>query len=781
MISCHNGVFTLKTKNTCYLFFRRPSGHLEHFHYGEIIQTDEPDALMQKNEFLPGNAIAYSKEDSRLNLENLCLEMSSLGKGDIREPFIEVTLEDGSETLDFLYDHHEIYQGKNDYEGLPSSYGSTDEVETLVVTLKDRNSDLKLELFYHVYETVDVITRSSRLINCSDSSVILKRLLSAQIDFPHHYYSMVTFHGAWAREMEKTVQHCQSGKLVNSTLAGFSSNRANPFFMISGRETTEEYGHCFGFNLVYSGNHYSVAEVSSYGKLRVAAGINPERFSMNLGPGEVFQSPEVVMSYSKEGFTGLSHQMHDFVRNHIVRGQWQWKQRPVLFNSWEASYFKINEKKLSGLAKKAKAVGIELFVLDDGWFGERKNDESSLGDWHVNKKKLPGGLSALSEKINALGMDFGIWVEPEMVNEDSECYRKHPEWAVRIPGKHHSEGRNQMILDLTIKEVQKYVIDAMRKVFSSGNIRYVKWDMNRIFSDHFSPAQFSASEEMDQGSFSHRYILGLYRILETLVAEFPHILFEGCASGGNRFDLGILSYMPQIWASDNTDAISRLSIQEGYSYGYPLSVIGAHVSDCPNHQTLRNVPEKTRYHVACYGLLGYECNLEDASKERLKEIKEEIREYKKWREVYQFGDFYRIPHPDVKSWMVVDKEKKRAVGSIFQTLMKANRPDLIFRGKGLIPDETYHFYNIPITHNVKTFGSLINTASPVHIRDGSLTQDLIAKFYRLEGEKEDCRIRGSVICHRGVSLKQAFIGTGFNEHVRLFQDFSSRTYYMEAD
>ena len=777
MIFCHNGLFTLKTKNTCYLFYRRSSGHLEHFHYGEMIDLEDPEAFMQKNEFLLGNAVAYGKEDPALNLENLSLEMSSLGKGDIREPFLRIIHENGSETSDFLYVNHEILKGKKDYKDLPSSYGHEDEVETLVVTLKDRNSDLELELLYHVYEEVDVITRSSRMINPGESRVTLERLMSAQIDFHHHDFTMITFTGAWAREMNKTLQPCAGGKLVNSTLAGVSGNRANPFFMIAGRETTEDDGDCYGFNLVYSGNHYSVAESSPYGKLRVATGINPERFSMDLGPGEVFQSPEAVISYSNKGFTGLSHQMHDFIRQHIVRGEWQWKQRPVLFNSWEAAYFKINEKKLLRLAKKAKEVGIELFVLDDGWFGKRNNDESSLGDWHVNRKKLPGGLRGLSEKINSLGLDFGIWVEPEMVSEDSDCYGKHPEWAVKIPGHHHSQGRNQMILDLSNKEVQEYVIDSMGKVFSSGNISYVKWDMNRIFSDVYSPTL----EKEKMKSFSHRYLLGLYHVLETLSGEFPHILFEGCASGGNRFDLGMLCYMPQIWASDNTDAISRLTIQEGYSYGYPLSTMGAHVSDCPNHQTLRRTPEKTRYHVACYGLLGYECNLGDASKERLKEIKEEIRDYKKWREVYQFGDFYRISHSNLKSWMVVSKNRKKGVGSLFQILAEAGRPDLVFRGKGLLPDEIYHFYNIPMTHNVKIFGDLINTVSPVHIKDGSVPQDVIAKFYKPEGEKESYYLRGSAICRRGVSLKQAYVGTGFNDKVRVFQDFTSRTYYMEVE
>lgn len=777
MIRYHNRLFTLSTNNSSYLFYLRSTGHLEHLHYGEPLTLEDPEAFIQKNQYLVGNGVAYDKEDPALNLENLPLEFSAPGKGDIREPLIRLRHPDGMETADFLYDDHSIQWGKDDYEGLPGSYGKEEEVQTLVIRLKDRNSDLALELYYHVYEAVDVITRSSRIINRGSTGVTLERLLSLQLDFHDDDYNMITFTGAWAREMEKNRQPCTGGKIVNSTLAGVSSNRANPFFMIAGKETTEDYGDCYGLNLVYSGNHYGVAEGSPYKKLRVATGINPEGFTTELLPGESFQSPEGVMTYSKEGFGGLSRSMHDFVRRHIVRGKWQWKPRPVLFNSWEAAYFKINEKKLLRLAKKAKQVGIELFVLDDGWFGKRDDDQSSLGDWKVNKKKLPGGIEGLSEKINALGMDFGIWVEPEMVSEDSDCYRKNPHWAVKIPGKAHSPGRNQMLLDLTNPQVQDYIIEEMKKVFSMGNISYVKWDMNRIFSDVYSPTL--ATEKM--GSFAHGYVLGLYRVLDTLVKAFPDILFEGCASGGNRFDLGILSYMPQIWASDNTDAISRLSIQQGYSYGYPLSTMGAHVSDCPNHQTLRRVPEKTRYQVACYGVLGYECNLGDASKERLREIKEEILEYKKWREVYQFGDFYRLWKNPVKSWMVVSKDQQRGVAGIFQELSPANRPDMIFRGKGLLPHKRYRFYNIPMKHNVKVFGDLINTVSPVHIKEGSLSQEVIAKFYQPQGEREEYRITGSALCNRGISLKQAFVGTGFNEQVRLFQDFAARTYYMEVE
>jgi len=777
MIREENGLFVLRTDHTQYVFYRRETGHLEHLYYGDRYDGSSPEAMCEKQAFLPGSAIGYSPEISALNLENLCLEMSAHGKGDLREPFLVVTTADGSRTRDFLYESHEITPGRDaDPSGLPGSYGTADEVDTLAVILKDAASDLSLVLRYHVYAHCDVITRSAELVNGCTEPVRVSRFLSTQLDLPDGEYAMTTFTGAWAREMHRDTQQISGAKLVNSTVAGVSSNRCNPFFMIHGRDTGETHGDCFAFNLVYSGNHYSVAERNPYGKVRILSGINPEGFEWTLKPGERFRSPEAIMAFSSSGFSGISAAMHEFVRHHIVRGAWQWKERPILFNSWEASYFDIHESLLVRLAKKAKSLGIELFVLDDGWFGKRDGDTSSLGDWVENRKKLPAGLRGLSKKITALGLSFGIWVEPEMVNEDSDLYRSHPEWVVQVPGRPHSEGRNQRILDLANPEVQDFIITTMRRVFSSGEISYVKWDMNRVFSDWYSP--HLAPE--DQGGFLHRYVLGLYRVLETLTGEFPHILFEACASGGNRFDLGMLCYMPQIWASDNTDAVSRLDIQEGYSYGYPPSVMGAHVSGSPNHQTLRRTPAESRYHVATFGLLGYECNLLDFPAGRQDAIRNETERYKQWRSVFQFGALYRIPHYRVRVWMTVSADRKRAVMGIFQILVQANQPDLRIRGCGLDPAMRYRFYNIPAGVSIKEFGDLINTQAPVHIRDGSLVQDLAAKFYKLSGEQEEYLLTGDQIMKGGISLKQAFIGMGHTDEVRLFQDFASRLYYMEA-
>ena len=601
--------------------------------------------------------------------------------------------------------------------------------------------------------------------------------MSLMLDMEGVGYKVTTFNGAWAREMNRHDTVVTAGKLVNSSYTGTSSSRANPFVMVTSSNTGEDFGDCYGFNLIYCGNHCETFEVNSFDKSRFVSGINPQSFSWRLEPGESFEAPEAVMTYSADGCNGMSRNMHAFVREHIVRGEWKHKDRPVLLNSWEAAYFNINERKLCELAKAGKAVGVELFVMDDGWFGERNDDRHSLGDWEVNKNKLPNGLKGICDKINALGMDFGIWVEPEMVNTDSRLYREHPEWAVDIPGQEHSEGRNQRMLDLCNPAVQDYIIESMTKVFSSANIAYVKWDMNRIFSDYYS--KYLLETGRPQGEMAHRYVIGLKRIMKSLTEKFPRILFEGCAAGGNRFDLGILCYFPQIWASDNTDAVCRVSIQEGLSYGYPMSTVSAHVSACPNHQTLRTTPLTTRFNVASFGVCGYECNLVDMKKEDLSEIKEQISIYKRWRHTMQFGTFYRQRTGNIHQWTVVSPDKDRAVGLIMQELVQPNTQSEHYNAAGLSEDVLYHVWNRSLRYNVKEFGDLINTAAPVHIRQGSLLHNVVAKFVTMPGETEDYELYGDALMNGGIRLKQAFSATGFSEEVRHFPDFASRLYFIE--
>lgn len=781
MISVSNNIFVLNTKDTTYVFGILPTGQPEHLYYGRKITVADASGLREKHVFQPGNSVVYDSEHDNYTLEDVCLEMSSYGKGDIREPFVKLVYEDGSFSSDFIYDSYEITGGKPALESLPSSYDVSDGANHIILRLKECGSGLVMELHYHVFEECNVITRYTKLINNTDAAVRIDKMMSCQIDMPDAEYDFVTFDGAWAREMQISNVPVSHSRLVNSSYTGTSSSRANPFVMLARPQTTETAGECYGFNLVYSGNHYESVQAGAYGKMRFMSGINPENFAWTLEPGEEFETPEAVMTYSYEGYNGLSGHMHDFVREHIVRGKWKNKVRPVLLNSWEACYFDINEHKLLNLARKAANMGIELFVMDDGWFGKRNDDKSSLGDWRVNKDKLPGGVDGLCRKINDMGMDFGIWVEPEMVSVDSDLYRAHPDWTMDIPGRSHSEGRNQRILDLTRKDVQNYIVEEMSMLFASANIKYVKWDMNRIVTDYFSK-ELPAGKQKETG---HQYIIGLYSCMRILTEKFQDILFEGCAAGGNRFDLGILCYFPQIWASDNTDALCRAMIQNGYSYGYPLSVISSHVSGCPNHQTLRITPLETRFNVASFGICGYECNLSDMKKEELDAIKAQIEIYKKWRDVLQFGRFYRTrnfaDNSPVQEWTCVSHDKKRAIGFIMQKLAEPNTQFAYYRACGLLPGCRYHFCNRELKYNIKNFGDLINTVSPVHIKPDSFLHNAAAHFIKMDGEKEDVYMYGDALMYAGVRLSPAYGGTGYNSEVRFFPDFASRIYFMESE
>ncbi len=786
MIIDGGNYYVLNTKKTSYVFRVTDSGHLEHLYYGKSIKvSDGLDGLVERREFVPGNNNVYSSDYSNMTLNDMCLEVAFEGKGDNRESFIVVENSDGSKTSDFVYESTVIDDKKEEQTYMPSSYYDGP-AEHLGIVLYDKKNRLRLFIDYYVFEEENVITRTARILNESDVPVRLRRFMSAQLEFYENGYIMSTFNGAWAREMKRNDTPLIAGKHMNSSYTGTSSNTANPFFMMSSKHTTEDSGIVYGFNLMYSGNHVQLVEVSEFGKTRVLWGINPRGFSWQLESGMIFESPEAVMTFSDEGFNGMSCNMHSFVRKHVVRGEWAKKERPVLLNSWEASYFDINETGLLKLAKAGKDVGIELFVMDDGWFGERNDDSSSLGDWTVNKKKLPGGLKGIADKINKMGMDFGIWVEPEMVNVNSELYRNHPEWVIQVPGSDQSEGRNQRILDLCRIEVQDYIIDAMTDVFSSANISYVKWDMNRTMSDMYS----SILDKDRQGEICHRYVVGLYKIIRALRKKFPHILFEGCASGGNRFDLGMLCYFPQIWASDNTDAVERTRIQTGYSYGYPQSTWGSHVSSVPNHQTLRKTPLETRFDVAAVGCLGYELNLRDLSATDIEMIREQIATYKKYREVLQFGQLYRgrsftgdTKYSDndgnITEWTVVSKNSNTAIGVIVQLLATPNTSFHYFRGRGLDPEKLYHIYNREIKVNIEDFGDLINTVSPIHIKQNSIMQRTISRFYKLSGDIEDMNMFGSAIMNAGIKLLPAYAGTGYNERTRLFSDFASRLYIME--
>lgn len=771
MIQVFDNYYVLHTEDTTYAFKVMKSGHLEHLYYGSRITAyDKADLepLSEKKGAVPCDTCVYNNYknevvDAALTLEDVRLEMSSYGKGDIREPFIEVVHADGSFTSDFAFESARVVDKKPEYKTMPTAYNEAGmEGNVLVVTLRDNNYGLNLEITYSVFEKANVITRMTRLINNSQDEITIGRLLSNQLDLDGTGYVLHTFTGAWGREMHKDQVKVTSGKMGVSSYIGTSSNRANPFVMISDDDTTENHGNVYGMNLVYSGNHMEMLEVGSYGKTRFVSGINPQSFEYALAAGEVFEAPEAVMTFSKDGFNKMSRNMHYFVNNHIVRGKYKNAPRPVLINSWEACYFDIDEDKLVALAKKAKEAGVELFVMDDGWFGNRNDDYSSLGDWYVNTTKLPGGLKQLADKINEIGLDFGIWVEPEMINEDSDLYRAHPDWVIRIPGKSHAIGRNQMILDFTREDVRAYITESMRQIFKSANISYVKWDMNRIFTDVYS----ASLKPSQQGELFHRYVLGFYEVLKTLVEEFPDILFEGCASGGKRFDLGVLSYYPQIWASDDTDAYERTIIQNGYSYGYPQSTYTCHVSDVPNHQTYRITPIETRFNVACFGVMGYECNFNKMDDFDFAAIKEQIAYYKEHRMLFQYGTYYResaIPDSNVAQWSVVSEDKSEAAALMVQNRTIPNKSSQKLCVNGLADDRRYSITNRKVKYSAKEMGNYDSSAQPI------------------DGEVETMSAYGNAIVNAGVYVMQGFVGTGNNDNIKYYQDLASRIYYISSN
>lgn len=770
MIEVRGNFFHIQTANTSYVFSKTASGLLLHNYYGPKVNFLNFENITQKLEGGAGTSILYEGNEN-LHMDLLDLEYSMVGIGDFREAAITLYHKNFGHSGSFKYQDYKIITSDN--SPLPSSYG---EEEVLCVTLFDEVTKMKLELFYKVFPQTDVISRYAKLTNLSTETFTLLRFFSTQIDFSETDYVMMTFEGAWAKERHLVEKELVSGIYINDSKTGGSSNKANPLVILRKKNTDEDNGACYGFNLIYSGNHKATVEVTPQHKLRFLMGINDHAFNFLLHPESEFVTPEAVMTYTNQGLNKLSQNFHDFVNIHIVRGKYKQQIRPVLLNSWEGNYFNFDEKRIIKLAKKAKEVGIELFVLDDGWFGKRNDDTSSLGDWDVNYKKLPHGLSGLAKKINNLGLDFGLWVEPEMINEDSELYRLHPDWAVQIPGRKPGVGRNQLVLDLTNKEVRDFLISKLKEVFSSCNVKYVKWDYNRNISDMYGKTL------ENQGEFFHRYMLGFYEIMEELTKTFPDILFEGCASGGNRFDLGMLCYFPQIWTSDDTDYLERIYIQTGTSYGYPPSAITNHVSAVPNHQTLRVTPLSSRFNLACFGNLGYELNLLDLSAEELREIKAQIRFYKARRELFQYGRFYRSNRSIFKDnstyfYMVSPENDKAALGFFQGLVHPALKEDRVYV-QGL-NEGIYTFRNKEEKHNLKKFGGLINYVSPIRIKVNGKIHNLISRVYKLKGEMETYTVSAEMLKHSGIRLFSQFTGTGFGSKVRVLGDFGSRIYLID--
>lgn len=773
-ISEREKTFLLKTEKSSYLLMVNEHGHLEQLHYGAPVSIEDAAALRYKHTIQYGSEVLYEPEDESYCLDNVPLNWSGLGKGDFRITPLELLMPDGSFTSDFVYEGREIKQGICPAKTLPCACAENEsDAETLIIYMRDRVFDLRLSLYFTVFGSVNVITRRAVLENGEQQAVLLRRIMSMLIDLPNKEYRLISFDGDWIKEAHRHDRALQPGCFVNESSTGSSSNRHNAGVLLAGEHTSEDYGEVYGFNLVYSGNHYTAAELSPRNMVRIISGINPLCFNWELKPGESFETPEAVMTYSGEGFNGMSHSFHDFINRHIVRGDWRGKERPVLLNNWEAHFFKFTRRKLLRLAKRAKGLGVELFVLDDGWFGRRNDDKTGLGDYDVNRKKLPFGIGELSRKITAMGLRFGLWFEPESVNVDSDLYRTHPDWAIKLPKRAPSFGRNQLLLDLSRAEVRDYIAENVGKILDSAEISYVKWDMNRHMSDLFSAA-------CPMGELYHRYILGLYDVLERIFRPRPQILLESCSSGGNRFDLGMLCFSPQIWASDDTDPIERLDIQKGLSYLYPISCMGAHVSQAPHQQTLRATPLSTRFNVAAFGALGYELDVGELSKVEKQQVREQIKLYKKHRKTIQFGDFYRSETIDGNKELLLcaEKDGSRAVASLVQSRVHAAESNELLRLKGLCSELRYELYTAAQRVQIARFGGLVKHLLPVSLKPDGFILRMANRLYTLPDGSQHMEASGAALLS-GAGLQNQYIGTGYHPELRVWGDFGSQMYIAE--
>ena len=627
--------------------------------------------------------------NSTFSLENIKQEYPTFGCGDMRFPAYEIERENGSHVVEFVYKEHKIYNGKPKLEGLPATYvESDDEAQTLELVLEDTSINTRIVLLYTIYEAFPVIARSVRFECDSDEKITLLSAMSACVDLPDKDYEMIDLAGVWARERHVRRHKLDYGIQSIYSMRGCSSYQFNPFLALARENADEFQGQVYGFSLVYSGNFLAQTEVDNYDTARVLMGIHPNGFKWTLGKGESFQTPEMVMVYSEAGLNGMSQTFHKLYRTRLARGTWRDKVRPILINSWEAFYFDFDAPKLLGLADAATDLGMELFVLDDGWFGKRDDSTSSLGDWYPNEEKLKGTLKELAEKINAKGLKFGLWIEPEMTNKDSDLYRAHPDWILAEQGKRICHSRTQYVLDFSKKEVREYIGDMLENLLAEVPVSYIKWDMNRTFSEVFS----NGNDREYQGKVCHKYILGVYELYERLTSRFPHVLFESCASGGARFDPGMLYYAPQGWTSDDTDAIERLKIQYGTSMVYPVSCMGSHVSASPNHQTNRVTPLETRADVAYFGTFGYELDLLKLGEEDKAEIRRQIAFMKEKRDLIQKGTFYRLKSPfegNETAWMIVSEDQKKALVGYYRVMQPVNVGFKRLKLKGLKEDTCY--------------------------------------------------------------------------------------------
>lgn len=685
-VNASNRLFHLQTKHTSYVFHVIEDGSLGQLYYGPKIPfKDDYANLNTREEHDCTNT--RTDEDVEFQAELLKQEYAGLGKGDYRYPAFQITYPNGSRTSEFQYRDYELKDGKARLTGLPSTFADdSNDSQTLTVKLAD--GDLELQLHYTVFADEDVIVRSTTFVN-HGKTVFLNRALSAQLDLPDANYDFIQFAGSWSRERHLHRSHLRPGTQSISSLRTASSHQENPFFMLARPHTDNNQGAVFGFNFVYSGNFLDSVEVDQFDTTRVLIGINPDEFGWKLNSGDSFQTPEVIFSYTDNGFNALSQQLGAFYAQHLINPHFAHQERPILINNWEATFMDFTEDKLMPIVERAKELGIEMFVLDDGWFGHRDDDRSSLGDWFVDEKKFNHGIAGFAKRVHDLDMKFGLWFEPEMISIDSKLYQTHPEWMIKTPGRGQTPGRHQFVLDMSRQEVVDYLFGLMSHIIQDAKLDYIKWDMNRNITEMYG-ADLPADQQLE---FSHRYILGVYDLYDRLTKAFPDVLFESCASGGGRFDLGMMYYAPQAWCSDDTDAVERIKIQDGTSYGYTPSMWGAHVSAVPNDQVGRLTSIDMRAKVAYFGAFGYELDVTELSDEEQATIKQQVAFYKQYRKLFQFGTFYRLETPDtsdnVYGWETVSPDKQTAIGIRYQILNGANPAYIRYYFKGLDPERRY--------------------------------------------------------------------------------------------
>ncbi len=716
-----NRIFELDTRNTSYrIGIVDEEGFVGHIYYGQKIRPQKCDQFLRTCEapFVPSK----NNRERCSFMDTFPTEYSGNGIGDYRESCIAVKTANGSRTVDLKFVDYDIVNGKPGISGLPASFAGEEEVQTLVVHMMDGGCGIDVDLIYSVFEDEDVITRSVSVKNAGDKDIRLTKVYSACIDMDDEDFEMLTLHGSWARERQIDRRPIAYGKQSVSSLRGESSHQDHPFMAWMTKGTDQTTGDVYGMHFVYSGNFIAQIEKSQFDSIRAVMGIHSEGFEWWLTPGETFTAPEVVLTYSHDGLGQMTRNLHDFYRCHMIRSRYLHQKRPVLINNWEATYFDFDTDKLLAIAKSAAEHGIEMLVMDDGWFGHRNDDATSLGDWFVNENKIKGGLKHLVDEVNKLGLKFGIWMEPEMISPDSELYRKHPDWAFAVPERTATLSRNQYVLDLSRKEVRDYVYECVHNVISSANIEYVKWDMNRQLTD-IGSVEFAGDR---QGELAHRYVLGVYELQERLVNDFPDLLLENCSGGGARFDPGMLYYSPQIWCSDDTDAIERLSIQEGTELIYPLSTMGAHVSDCPNHTVGRSTPFMTRAHVALAGTFGYELDITKISEEERAMIPEQVSMYHKYNDLVREGDYYRVASYRENGlydcWMVVAKDKSEALVTYVQVL---GRPNVHSRKIKLLGLDVAADYRLDGTEKVYGGDLLMNAGMLIETMRG----DYMSRLY----------------------------------------------------